>query len=356
MSGIIQFISNLTQIEIMDLVIAILIIVIFKLFSSKLAYIIIKMFKLKTKSKKQVKDNPFYNPLRVFFGILGIYFAIRFLQEPIGITDDIMTIVTKGFKIIMTIIFAKGLAQSFTLDAYFVKLIKEKSEKELEDSALNMIFKIIRVIIYISAGFLVITELGYNLNGLIAGLGISGVIVTLAAQDTAKNLFGGLVIFLDRPFIVGDWIQLSEYEGIVEDITFRSTRVRTFENSIVNIPNSTIANASIINWSKMEKRRYKTKLCLETDTPLEKVNKLTEQIKNMLLKHEQILDDSIIVKFDEITDDGIQILIITYTDSIDYASYISEKEVINYKIMQILKDEGIELAYKTQTVIVKQEK
>lgn len=353
MKGVSNFIKSITQEQIIDIIIAICIIIFFKLLSKKLAYMIVKMFKYKVKNKKKIEENPFFNPLKVFFGFLGIYFAIAFLQRPLNISQELMAFVTKAFKIIATIVFAKGLAQSFTMNANFIKIIKEKSEKDIDDSALNMLFKIIRVVIYVSAGFIVITELGYNLNGLIAGLGISGVIVTLAAQDTAKNLFGGVVIFIDRPFIVGDWIEVAEYEGVVEDITFRSTRVRTFENSLVNIPNSTIANASIINWSKMEKRRYKTKLCLELDTPLEKVNELTEKIKNMLLKHERVADDSIIVKFDEITDDGIQILVITYTDSIDYASYVAEKEVINYKIMQIIKEEKVELAYKTQTVLLK---
>ena len=194
----------------------------------------------------------------------------------------------------------------------------------------------------------------YNLNGLVAGLGVGGVIVTLAAQDTAKNLFGGIVIFLDKPFIVGDWIEMAPYEGTVEDITFRSTRVRTFENSVVNIPNSIISNSSIINWSKMEKRRYKTNLCLELDTPLEKLDIFQKRVREMLQQREAIYDESIIVKFDEIKDNGINVLVSSYTESVDYTSYLSEKENINRKIMKILREEHIELAYDTKTLYVKQ--
>lgn len=185
--------------------------------------------------------------------ILGIYVAILFLQAPLNLSKEVINIVTEGFKIVSVIAFARGLAKSFVPTSSLVKRMKEKTSKDVEDSMFDFILKIIRLIIYIIAGFIVITLLGFNLNGLVAGLGIGGVIVTLAAQDTAKNLFGGLVIFLDKPFIVGDWIEMEPYEGTVEDITFRSTRVRTFENSIVNIPNSIISNSSIINWSKMEK-------------------------------------------------------------------------------------------------------
>ena len=141
--------------------------------------------------------------------------------------------------------------------------------------------------------------------------------------------------------------------GTIEDITFRTTRIRTFENALVNIPNAIIADASVTNWSKMEKRRYKTNLCVELNTPLEKLQLLKTRIENMLQERESVYDDSIIVKFDQITDNGMNILIYTYTNSVDYSSYLKEVEDINIKIMKILKEENIELAYDTKTVFVK---
>ena len=348
-----QFIENITSVQIIDIIIAVLIILFFRIFSSTLSYIIIRMFKFKTRNSKRIKESAFYRPLRIFFVILGFYIAVLFLEQPLNLSEKTMNIVTKIFEIISVISFAKGLAESLTVQSPFVKKIKQRLDKNDDDTMFEFILKILRAIIYIIAGFIVITLLGINLNGLVAGLGIGGVIVTLAAQDTAKNLFGGLVIFLDKPFSVGDWIQMDTYEGTVEDITFRSTRVRTFENSIVNIPNSIISNSSIINWSKMEKRRYKTNLCIQIDTPLEKLEKFKARVEEMLQGREAIVDDSIIVKFDEIKDNGINVLICSFTDSVDYTSYIAEKENINYKIMKILREEQIELAYDTKTVYVK---
>jgi len=353
MKQIVDFITNITTAQIMDIVIAICIAILFRIFSSSVAYTIIRMIKIKEKNKKKIKQSAFYDPLRVFFVILGIYVAILFLQAPLNLSKEVINIVTEGFKIVSVIAFARGLAKSFVPTSSLVKRMKEKTSKDVEDSMFDFILKIIRLIIYIIAGFIVITLLGFNLNGLVAGLGIGGVIVTLAAQDTAKNLFGGLVIFLDKPFIVGDWIEMEPYEGTVEDITFRSTRVRTFENSIVNIPNSIISNSSIINWSKMEKRRYRTNLCIEIDTPLEKIEKFQERVKEMLQSRDTVYDESIIVKFDEITDNGINILVCSYTDSVDYPSYLTERENINRKIMKILKEENIELAYDTKTVYMR---
>lgn len=354
MSQIIEYLKNITSLQVMDVVVAICIIILFKIFSPTIAYIIIRMFKIRAKNKKVIKESAFYKPLAVFFTIFGIYISIVFLKVPLAITDEAMLIVRKVFAIISVIAFAKGLAASFEPRSSLVKKMKEKTSKDVEDSMFDFILKIVRAVIYIVAGFIVIALLGINLNGLVAGLGVGSVIVTLAAQDTAKNLFGGLVIFLDKPFIVGDWIEMSPYEGTVEDITFRSTRVRTFENSVVNIPNSIISNSSIINWSKMEKRRYKTNLCLELDTPLEKLDIFQKRVREMLQQREAIYDESIIVKFDEIKDNGINVLVSSYTDSVDYPSYLAEKENINRKIMKILREEHIELAYDTKTLYVKQ--
>ena len=353
MEQITNFIENITTAQLMDIVIAVGIVLFFRIFSGILSYIIIRMFKIKEKKAKNIKESAFYSPLKIFFIILGFYLAVVFLKAPLGLTDDIMIIAYKAFIIISTIAFARGLATSFTPKSSFYKKIKEKTSKDVEDSMFDFVLKIIRAIIYMIAGFIVITALGVNLNGLVAGLGIGGIIFTLAAQDTAKNLFAGVIVFLDKPFIVGDWIQVENFEGTVEDLTFRSTRVRTFENSIVNIPNAIIANASIINWSKLEKRRYRTNLCIELDTPLEKLEKFQTRVQEMLQARDAIYGDSIIVKFDTITDNGLNVLICSYTDSIDYNSYIAEREDINYKIMKILREEKIELAYDTKTVLMK---
>ena len=351
----IEEIKTIQMSQIIDIVIAILVYILFRCLSKSLAYITVKIFKPKSKNKKEIRNNAFYKPLKTFYVILGLYLAILLIRKPLEINAWINSLTDKLFKISIIILAANGIANSLTTNNKSINRLKERMNPDVEDSMFKFILKAIRIIIYVIAGFMVTTELEFNLNGLVAGLGIGSVVITLAAQDTAKNLFGGLVIFLDKPFIVGDWIQVDKYEGTVEDITFRSTRVRTFENSVVNIPNAVIANDSIINWSRMEKRRNKVNLCLELDTPLEKVQKVQQRIKEMLKQHDDVIDDTIIVRFDNITDNGINLLVCSYTNSIDYASFLEEKEKINLKIMQILKEENVELAYDTKTVFVKKE-
>lgn len=339
--------------QIIDIIIAILIYILFRCLSKSLAYVSVRLFKPKSRNKKEIRNNAFYNPLKIFYVILGIYLAIVFLRKPLGINEWLNFATDRLFKISIIILLANGIANSLTTNSKSIKKIKEKMNPEVEDTMFKFILKGIRIIIYVIAGYMIITELGFNLNGLIAGLGIGSVIITLAAQDTAKNLFGGLVIFLDKPFKVGDWIQVDKFEGTVEDITFRSIRVRTFENSVVNIPNATIANDSIINWSRMEKRRNKVNLCLELDTPIEKIQKVQQRIKEMLIQHDDVIDDTIIVKFDNITDNGINLMVCSYTNSIDYTTFLEEKEKINFKIMQILREENVELAYDTKKIFIR---
>ena len=353
MEQLAEFWGRVTSIQIIDIIIAIGIIVFFRILSGTFSYMIIRIFKIKSKKAKEIKESAFFKPLKAFFIILGIYLAIVFLRTPLQIDSQVMDIVTKAFKIISVIEIAVGLANSFTSKTILGKKLKKSLSSKMDDTVFEFVLKITRVLIYIIAIFLVLAILEINLTGLVAGLGLGGVIVTLAAQDTAKNLFGGLVIFIDKPFVVGDSIEMDSFEGTIEDITFRTTRVRSYENALINIPNAVIADASVINWSKMEKRRYKTNLCVELNTPLEKLELLKSRIEKMLQERETIYDDSIIVRFDKITENGINILIYTYTNSVNYATYLAEVEDINMKIMRILKEENVELAYNTQTVHVK---
>ena len=232
--------------------------------------------------------------------------------------------------------------------------MRDKSNREIDKSTMNAILRITKIAIYVLAGFMVISELGYNISGFITGLGLSSVVITLAAQDTAKSLIGGIAIFLDKPYKVGDYIKVDNYEGTVELIKFRSTNIRTLDDTVLHVPNSEMASASIINYGEIQKRRYYTELMLELTTPLEKIKQTTEQIEYMLNNRSDIIKDgNIRVKFEEIADNGYEISINAYTTETDYAGFLNVKEKVNYEVMSILHKEGIELAYNTQTLYVK---
>ncbi len=354
-NNFIYSLKSITKEQIISIIIAIVIAIIFKILSSVLSYWIIKILKLNGREK--IKNSSFYNPLKGFFVLLGIYLSIMFLKIPLNINESLIKYINIIFRIILIIITAKGCNQALTSRQGIVVKLKNKmnhvEDRNISNNSIELLLKILKTIIYIIAGILIIQELGFDLKALIAGLGIGGVIITLAAQDTAKNLFGGVVILLDRPFKVGDYVQLLNYEGTVESITFRSTSIRTPDDSVLHIPNSEISSATITNWNELNKRRYKTSIELTLETPLEKVEEIKTQIEKMLSSEEKVYNNTISVKFQNILDNGIEIVVIAYLDITNYNEYLNLKEKINYNIMKILEKNGVKLAYKTQTIYVK---
>lgn len=309
------------------------------------------MFKFKVKDKKKIKENGFYKPLKTFFALLGIYIAAIVLKLP----DNIFGIITKLFRICIILLTAKGFANLFDSSSESFTKIREKLHMNGTDTTVNFFSKIAKGLIYIVAAFIVIAEFGYDLSGLVTGLGISSVVIALAAQDVAKSILAGLSIISDRPFDIGDYIEVGTYAGTVEDITFRTTRIRDINNQIVILPNSFLTTTSIINATKREKRRYDLVLTLELDTPLEKVADLSENIKLALNTNSHVLKENVRVYFDTISADGIAISINFYTDITDLEEFLKFKEDINYTLLDMIKKSNIELAYPSQSIYLKKE-
>ena len=352
MDSLIKIIQDLNGKTTVDLIIAILIIATLDILSPLFSYIIIKIFNVKIKSK-DVKNNAFYVPLKIFFRISGIYLAILFLKPILNFSDEFMKIVTKFYRIIVVIMVANSFANSITKKSRFIKSLEERSNKDLNEASIKMLVRIIRAAIYVIATFIVFIEIGYDLSGLVTGLGLGSVVLTLAAQDTLKNVFGGILIFMDKPFKVGDYIKLDTYEGTVEDMTFRSTRIRTLDNSIVQIPNATVSLASIENISQIKKRRYSLNLELVLDTKMEKIESFKNQIIEVLMQDENVVQDTINIHFNEITANGLNLNVIFYFSVSDYIQYLDLKEEFNKDIMYLVEKNQIGLAYDTKTIEIK---
>ena len=348
-----QIISELNVEVVIQSIIAIGVIFVFRILSSVVSSIIIKMLRPKGNEKVSVKKNPFYLPLRTIFTFVGIYIALNIIKNATTISPDIQSILDKGIKILLILFVAKAFGEGLDeKNKVFVK-IRDKSNRDIDKSTMNAILRITKIAIYVLAGFMVISELGYNISGFITGLGLSSVVITLAAQDTAKSLIGGLAIFLDKPFKVGDYIKVDQYEGTVEEIRFRTTSIRTLENTVLHVANSEMSVSAIINYSEMEKRRYYAKLVLEFGTSLKKVEIVKNKINSMLMQMDEIEKETIMINFQEISDNGMDLVVIAYINRTNYAEYLDIKEEINYNIIKILESENVEMAYNTQTMYLK---
>lgn len=347
-----ELINNIAENKIICLAVAIGIIIVFRILASIISYVIIKMFNIR--KKIDIRKNVYYKLLKSLVIVFGVYLSVMFLKDPFKINEEIMQFIMKIFKVIIILLVSKGLSDSLSSKNSFITKLQNKiNQDEEKNVSIMVVKKILKVLIYIIAVIMIVAEFGYDLSGLITGLGLSGVIITLAAQDTAKNLFGGLVIFLDKPFKVGDYIQLPTCNGTVEDITFRSTKLRALDNSVLHIPNSEISSTIVINYNEMQKRRYKTNLIIELGTPLSKIEKLINDLENMLSREEKVIKESINVKFQNIESNGNEIVVIAYVDIVDYAKFLDKKERINYNIIKILQENNIQLAYNTQIIHLK---
>lgn len=348
-----QIISELNVEVVIQIIIATGVIFVFRILSSVVSSTIIKILRPKGKEKVSVKKNPFYLPLRTIFTFVGIYIALNIIKNATTISPDIQSILDKGIKILLILFVAKAFGEGLDeKNRVFVK-IRDKSNRDIDKSTMNAILRIAKIAIYVLAGFMVISELGYNISGFITGLGLSSVVITLAAQDTAKSLIGGLAIFLDKPFKVGDYIKVDQYEGTVEEIRFRTTSIRTLENTVLHVANSEMSVSAIINYSEMEKRRYYAKLVLEFGTSLKKVELVKNKINSMLMQMDEIEKETIMINFQEISDNGMDLVVIAYINRTNYAEYLDIKEEINYNVMKILESENVEMAYNTQTMYLK---
>lgn len=354
MNEIIEFFENIKIFHVcslFDIIRCLLIIAIFFIARGPLTYIVVKLLNLKEKDKEKIKKSALYKPLRAFFLAFSIYLGLRVID----FNDNIKLGIDKTFRIIVILLIAKVLTNMMSKDSKAMRNFQRKLHIPNSSNIVKMVSKVIAGIIYAFAIVIIINELGYDVNGLVAGLGLGGLTVALAAQDVASNIFAGMVILFDKPFLIGDWIKTDEIEGIVEEITFRSTRIRTFDNTLVIIPNNKITNSTLINCSKMEKRRVKFDLQIDMDVDMKKLNGCIQKVRKAILSVDNIIEESVLVFFDKIEDSGYNMFVSCFTTELSYANYLSIKEKINYKIIDVLSKEGIELAYPSKTVYLKTE-
>ena len=345
---IIDFFKNITQEQLIDLGIALLIIFIFCIFSRVFSYLIIKMFKFREKDRQKIKNSPFYKPLKALFICIGVYVGILIINPP----ADILNACKKVLDISIICIIAKGLVNFVDPKKGIVKKLKNDDMPDGNRTVANFTSKILKYVIYIGAGILILGVFGINPSSLIAGLGIGSAVVALAAQDFVKNLISGFSILSDRPFLVGDWIKVGTDEGEVIEISFRSTKIKTSDNTIVTMQNSVFTTNNVINWSRMKQRRYLLNVKLPLETNSDKIEKIVSRIKFVLNNTENVDKDSIQVHFNTIELDGVNINIYMYTDITAYGDYLAFRENVNEQILKVLESEKVKIAYPGQNVYV----
>lgn len=288
----------------------------------------------------------FEGPLRLFFVGVGFYLALMYL--PLGPkTNDLIIQLYRSFIIILI---GYGLFNLSAASSTLFKKLGSRFEVEVDEILLPFLSKVIRIVIIALIISIIADEWGYDVNGFVAGLGLGGLAFALAAKDAIANLFGGIIIITEKPFSIGDWIKTPSVEGTVEDISFRSTKVRTFAQAVVTVPNSTLSNEPITNWSKMGKRRITFHLGLTYSTPKEKLEACVQKITAMLSSHSEIDQETILVRFDEFRESSLDIFLYFFTKTTVWGQFLAVKEDVNFKIMEILEEEGVSVAFPSRSI------
>lgn len=236
----------------------------------------------------------------------------------------------------------------------YVEMIakQNKSEFLIDAQIIPLASRTVRILVVILGSLFAMQNLGVNVMSVLAGLGVGGLALALAAKDTAANLFGSIMIFLDRPFKIGDTIILGGIEGDVEEIGFRCTRIRTFYDSVVSIPNSEVANSKIDNMGLRRYRRTNTTLGLTYDTPPEKIEAFLEGIKNILRKNELVVQDRIHVIFKGFGNSSLDILLNYFATVTEWGQDMILRQNVYLEIINLAKELNISFAFPTQTLHV----
>ena len=193
-------------------------------------------------------------------------------------------------------------------------------------------------------------ELGFPAYSVVAGLGVGGLAVALAARDSLANLLGSLLIMFEKPFRIGHYIKVGGNEGTVEDVGFRSTRIRTPDNSLLSIPNNTVVNTMVENVTLRAMRRQRFFLQVTYDTPRDKVEKLVAGVRQLIVDHLLINQTNFQVCLNNFSESSLDILVLFYLNAQDYTTELSEREVILLQTMDLAREIGVEFAFPTRTL------
>ncbi|MCB1308814.1 MAG: mechanosensitive ion channel family protein [Leptospiraceae bacterium] len=274
------------------------------------------------------------------------YIALFFLRFE-GTALSIFSVSLKIFLSIVVIWLVYRLTGVFS---EYMRAMADKTDSTLDDQLVPLFSRTLKIIVVILGVLITIQNLGVNVLSLLAGLGIGGLAFALAARDTVANFFGSLMILLDRPFQVGDWIKSGSAEGTVEEIGFRSTRIRTFYNSVISVPNSELMNAHIDNMGMREFRRVVANLSVTYDTAPDKMEAFLEGIKNIIKANPNTRKDYFHVVFNDYGDSGLIVMLYFFLKVPDWSTELVERQNVFLEVYRLARDLGVEFAFPTRTL------
>lgn len=291
-------------------------------------------------------------PVRLVFWVIGLSVSMELLQAVSAEENALFELVPQVRRIAFIIIIAMFLNRFVS---YTEKNLIDpgRMRKPMDRSTAAAVAKLLRVSVIITSLLIILQTLGYSISGVLAFGGIGGMAVAFAAKDLLANFFGGMMVYLDKPFRVGDWVRSPDrsIEGSVEDIGWRLTRIRTFDQRPLYIPNAMFTSIVLENPSRMYNRRINEKIGIRYDD-WQKMPGIVADVRTMLIEHEDLETENrtLIVNFDSYGASHLEFFIYTFTKTTQWVQYHEIKQDVLMKIMNIVHEHGAEFAFPTRTL------
>ncbi len=227
----------------------------------------------------------------------------------------------------------------------------EQTESKLDDQLIPLVRKALKALVFVAGILFVLQNLNVNVKSLLAGLGIGGLAFALAAKDTLANLFGSIMIFVDSPFQIGDWINVSGAEGTVEEVGFRSTRIRTFYDSLIVVPNSKLADSTVDNFQQRSYRRCFITLGLTYDTTPEQMHAFVEGLRAIIQANPTTRKDKYEIHMSGFGDFSLNVMFYIFFKVDTWSEELQQRHKVFLEVMRLAKDLGVGFAFPTQTML-----
>jgi len=317
--------------------------ILFKLFQ---VAIIARLKKFAVKTKTDIDDTliEIVRSLKPpFYSFLAFFFALKFLS----VSDTIDKVV--GAILVIWVILQAIIAVGILID-YVGKRMFAGDSDEGSRSAVGAIKLIAKIALWSIGLLMILSNLGIDVTSLIAGLGIGGIAIALAAQNILSDLFSSFSIYFDKPFAVGDFIVIGDKKGTVEKIGIKTTRIKALQGEELIISNQELTSAQIQNFKKLEERRADFSFGITYETPIEKIEKVSSMIESIIGEVPHARFDR--AHFMEFGDSALNFAVVYYVESKNYVDYANAQQKINIAVLKKFASEGIEMAYPTQTLYI----
>lgn len=288
-------------------------------------------------------------PLEAAIVLIGIGVAIGVLvlpTEPVNVRHFAhVTMIAALTGVIIWLLFR-------LLDAFgtHFQRLAAATDGKIDDALVPLFRKSLKLFVAVIGIVVIIQNLGYSISGILAGLGIGGLALALAAKDTLANIFGAIAILCDRPFAVGDWIRGPDFEGVVEDIGFRSTRIRTFPKTLVTVPNSQLVNVVVDNQQQMPIRRMDVEIGVTYATKAAQIRQALAEIEQIVRSTEGIVEAGTALRFVDFGASALILRVRCFTKETGYDAHSLVRQELLLRIMEKLEELGLEIAFPSQTV------